>query len=314
MIALSVVTPTHNPRPELLARVLEALQRQTLPRDRWEYILVDNASKTPLRGTVDLGWHPNGRLVVETDLGLTPARLRGLADARGELIVFVDDDCVLAPDYLERALAMMQEYPHVGVWGAYIEGEFLAPIEPWIHPFAIMLCAMQFSPDRKVDVQYALARQPGPWIPAGAGMVMRRNVTDAYAASVRNDPFRRSLDRTGTNLIGSGDADIVATSIDLGLAVGNTMRLRVTHLIPESRVQLPYMLRLLYASNYGTARFAVHRGLKEQKTPPRESLFNRIRKFAGQYVPRSPEQQCWIAFAKGYHDGICGLPFDEKYK
>ena len=314
MIKLSVVTPTHNPRPELLSRVLDALKRQTLSLDQWEYVLVDNASKVPLKGVYNLSWHPNGHIVDEPQLGLTPARLRGLDLSKGSIIVFVDDDCVLPPNYLEKAITMMNDYPHIGVWGAYIEGEFLAPIEDWMKPFAIMLCAMQFSPDRKVDVQYALARQPGPWIPAGAGMVMRKNVTDAYELSVRNDPYRLSLDRTGTNLIGSGDADIVATAIDMGLAVGNTMRLRVTHLIPESRLQLKYMLRLLYSSNYGTAKFSIHRGFREQKNPPRETMLTRLRKYIGSFVPKTPEQQCHIAFGKGYQDGICGLPFDDKYR
>lgn len=314
MIRCSVITPTHNPRPGFLDRVLVALKAQTLPRDRWEYILVDNASENALSSRVDVSWHPQARLVQEPVLGLTPARLCGLAQARGEILVFVDDDCVLDPDYLERALAMMDDYPHVGVWGAYTEGEFQAPIEPWIKPFAIMLCAMQYSPERDVDVQYALSYQSGPWFPAGAGMVVRRNVAEAYAASVNNDPFRRGLDRTGTSLIGSGDADIAATSVDLGLAIGNTRRLHVTHLIPESRTTLPYMLRLLYASNYGTATFAVHRGLKPRKTPPVDTMMRRIRRWGGRFVRRSPEEQCWTAFSKGYQDGICGLPFDETYR
>ena len=39
-------------------------------------------------------------------LGLTPARLRGIRESRGELLVFVDDDNVLERDYLEVALAL----------------------------------------------------------------------------------------------------------------------------------------------------------------------------------------------------------------
>ena len=51
----------------------------------------------------NISWHPNGRHVREDELGLTPARLRGVAEAVAELLVFVDDDNILDPDYLEQA-------------------------------------------------------------------------------------------------------------------------------------------------------------------------------------------------------------------
>ena len=46
---ISVVIPTHNPRMDYLRRVLEALRGQTLPREQWEIIVVDNGSRVPLR-------------------------------------------------------------------------------------------------------------------------------------------------------------------------------------------------------------------------------------------------------------------------
>src|SRR6202034_2788555 len=99
MLDVSVIICSLNPRPEYLRRVLESLRAQTLPPDRWELVLVDNASREPLAGRWDLSWHPHGRHAREEELGLTPARLKGIAECRGEIVVFADDDNILAADF-----------------------------------------------------------------------------------------------------------------------------------------------------------------------------------------------------------------------
>ena len=162
-LAVSVVIPTHNPRMDYLARVLEALRAQTLPREQWEIIVVDNGSRVSLKagagqqdnrsagpqdcGTslpshiptfppstahLDLGWHPNARVVREEELGLTFARLRGFAEAKGYLIVMVDDDNLLAPDYLETAVRIAQEHPGLGAFGGKCLPEFETEPGPWL--------------------------------------------------------------------------------------------------------------------------------------------------------------------------------------
>ena len=159
---ISVVIPTHNTRQDYLRRVLDALKQQTLPCEQWEIIVVDNGSRVPLEagagqqdnrsagpqdcGTslpshlptcppfteIDLGWHPNARVVREEELGLTFARLRGFVEARGELIVMVDDDNVLAPDYLENAVSIAQRNPALGAFGGKCVPEFEVEPEAWL--------------------------------------------------------------------------------------------------------------------------------------------------------------------------------------
>ena len=110
-VKMSVVVCTHNPHEERLGRVMESLREQTLGRGEWELLLIDNASKERLSGRVDLSWHPAGRHIVEEELGLTPARLRGIAESRGELLVWVDDDNVLNRIYLEEAWRVGERHP-----------------------------------------------------------------------------------------------------------------------------------------------------------------------------------------------------------
>src|ERR1700756_4229555 len=110
MPELSIIICTHNPRLDYLSRALEALRLQTLPMAEWELLVIDNASRPAAAALVSLAWHFNARHIREEVLGLTPARLRGIQEAQGQLLVFVDDDILLDPDYLTNAVGIYEEY------------------------------------------------------------------------------------------------------------------------------------------------------------------------------------------------------------
>jgi hypothetical protein len=61
--------------------VLDALRNQTLAADKWEFLIIDNASKEPLASSWDISWHSTARHIVESELGLSPVRLRGMREA-----------------------------------------------------------------------------------------------------------------------------------------------------------------------------------------------------------------------------------------
>src|SRR6185436_19902652 len=111
MVAVSVAICTHNPRRDYLRRALAALEAQTLARDRWELLIVDNGSTQPQAGVWDVSWHPRATIVREDHLGLTPSRLRAIAETGGELLVFVDDDNVLDSEFLAEALRVRERHP-----------------------------------------------------------------------------------------------------------------------------------------------------------------------------------------------------------
>src|ERR1039458_3938551 len=132
---ISVIICTHNLNQDYLRRTLGGLKRQTLVNSRWELLLIDNASARPLSSEVDLTWHSNARHIREEELGLTPARLRGIRESSGELLVFVDDDNVLADNYLEVAIDVAAKHPHIGAFGGSVRGEFETPPPEWIGPY-----------------------------------------------------------------------------------------------------------------------------------------------------------------------------------
>src|SRR5438067_13074390 len=102
---VSVVIPTHNPDKPRFTRTLHALQNQTLSSADWELVIVDNASQKSVDGSFDFSGFASVHVIVEAKLGLTYARVCGINNARGSVIVFVDDDNELAEDYLEEAAA-----------------------------------------------------------------------------------------------------------------------------------------------------------------------------------------------------------------
>jgi glycosyltransferase involved in cell wall biosynthesis len=252
---LSVVICTQNPRADCLARAMDALVAQTLDRSSWELLLVDNGSEPPLGPRVDLSWHPSGWCVREDEVGLTPARLRGIGESSGEVVVFVDDDNVLVPDYLEQALAISREWPMLGAWGGLVIPEFEVEPPKWTRECWPLLALRDFASDYWSNLDVPLAK-----LPCGAGMCVRRWVAVGYADSVSRDPIRYSLDRRGTSLVSAGDSDLALTACDAGLGVGMFRALRCIHLIPKSRLEEDYLLRLAESIHYSSVILDVRRG------------------------------------------------------
>ncbi len=239
--ALSVILCTHNPRADYLARTLAGLGAQSLPSAEWELILIDNASRIPLSLSGALTGHPAARVVPEPELGLTAARLRGIAEARADLLLFVDDDNVLAPDYLTCALSFARPWPMLGVWGCGCytpEWELTPPVE--FAPYLACLAVHRAPRDRWSNQPFDYAATP-----AGAGLCARTLVARDYADAVRRDPRRKLLGRTGGNLAGCEDFDLALAATDLGLGTGVFTGLALTHLMPRERVEESYLLRLI---------------------------------------------------------------------
>lgn len=310
---VSVVICTHNPDPDRLARVFNALAAQTFPMDQWECLVIDNASEPPLAAGLQLVWHPSARVVVETELGLTKARLRGILEARGELVVFVDDDCVLDAHYLEEAVRVLDAHPSIGLLGGYGQAEYEAAPPEWMNPTFKRFHLDILPPASATGLIYASVRKLGPWVPIGAGMVVRRALAVRYADFIRHDKQALALDRSGTLLTGGGDTDMAIFVMDQGMAVGNAERLRFVHVVPKHRVALKYMLNLLYSSQYSVARLLVYRQWEKAKPQMRQTWRQKVRRMLRVFRRYTPEELCWQAFMKGYKDGLAGLSPDIRF-
>ncbi len=111
LIVITAVVCTYN-RADLLAGAIESLCSQQMQPSEFEILIIDNASTDNTQEVIkkyqmDFSNHVI-RCVVESKIGLGFARNRALAEARGEYIAYMDDDARAEPDWLERALALLQ--------------------------------------------------------------------------------------------------------------------------------------------------------------------------------------------------------------
>ena len=242
MRGISVIVCTHNPQPDYLRRVLDALNAQTLPKEEWELLLIDNASETPLAETWGMSWHPRARNIREDELGLTPARLRGIKESGGDILVYVDDDNVLATDYLQTARTLLMEHPHLGVIGAGIlEPEFA------VQPPSELVPHLGYLALRRVSRGlWSTNTNDFACVPWGAGLCVRRQVTDSYQQLVKRLNVTELLDRRGDALFGDGDIAFSWASVAGGQGFGVFPDLHITHLISADRLTQRYFPRLAH--------------------------------------------------------------------
>jgi glycosyltransferase involved in cell wall biosynthesis len=237
---LTVIICSHNPREDYLRRTLDSLRAQTLTKREWALILIDNASHFPLAESWDLSWHPNGKHIVEQELGLAAARIRGMRESRSDLLVFVDDDNVLDKSYLAQALEIADEWPRLGAWGSGVispefEVEPAGDLKNLVHMLAIR---------ETVKACWSNVYSCQEAIPWGAGLCVRAAVADAYCRA-NNDVSILITGRRGDSLLAGDDNEIAYVACELGLGIGVFPDLRLTHLIPKDRVSRKHLLKLV---------------------------------------------------------------------
>jgi glycosyltransferase involved in cell wall biosynthesis len=235
---LTLLICTHN-NAGLLDGALEKIAQQVLPPDaRWEVLVVANrcTDETPevVRRWGASGRIPRLRYISERRLGISHARERGLRESHGRLVGFVDDDCLLAPDWATQALRFAEANPRAGAFGGINE------------------LAWEVPPTRVADLYgESLARQDlGPvprlmpvneWrMPVGAGLVVRRQaIIDSGWIE------HGQLSARGPRSLGAGeDTEISLRIRRAGWEVWYSPELRLRHVIPPERMTLAYLRRL----------------------------------------------------------------------
>jgi glycosyltransferase involved in cell wall biosynthesis len=264
---ISVIICTHNPREDYFIRVIAALRQQTLDHNHWELLVVDNSSMLPVKDRFDFSWHPSSRIVSEDKLGLTPARLRGIREARGDLLVFVDDDNLLDHDYLEQAVRFAMEKPYIGSWSGHCRAEFEEPPPEWMRRYWGHLSIREV----RQDVWSNLPRLPDT-MPYGAGLCVRRVAAQHYLKLHVDGRRRMEMDRAGTSLLSGGDNDLAACACDVKMGVSLASALKLTHLMPRDRMTVDYHVQLSDGISYSSVILDAERGIMRS---PR-SVFGRV--------------------------------------
>jgi GT2 family glycosyltransferase len=122
MPSISVIIPTYN-RPRQLAMCLRALEGVGFPSEQFEVIVVDDGGSVPVRAAIDeLALTLVVTLVRQVNAGPGTARNTGARRARGQYLVFLDDDCFPEPGWLGALAARLEEGRLEAVAGKTVNG------------------------------------------------------------------------------------------------------------------------------------------------------------------------------------------------
>lgn len=130
MLELSVVIPTYN-RLDTLREVVPSLLRQRVPADAYEMLICDSNSTDGTAAYLEqiCGAHPNVHHLPGNYTGRAMARNAGIAQARGEIVLFNDSDIIADPGLLEAHLAHHRAQRDIAVVGWEVQVKSIADYE-----------------------------------------------------------------------------------------------------------------------------------------------------------------------------------------
>lgn len=172
-MTVSIVVCTHN-RAESLRDALQSVVSQDYPALNYEIIVVDNCSTDNTKHVVEefadnkLN-NANMRYVNEERLGLSYARDRGIEEARGEIIAFIDDDAKADRFWLSRLTKVYSEEKDAACVGGRVIPEWNIKKPSWWQPeLDEVFNGINYS-DSKIILSY-------PHYPYGTNISFRANV------------------------------------------------------------------------------------------------------------------------------------------
>ncbi|WP_414549623.1 hormogonium polysaccharide biosynthesis glycosyltransferase HpsE [Anabaena sp. CCY 0017] len=235
----TVAIPTYNGEKRL-SQVLERLRIQTdIEQINWEILIVDNNSTDSTAKLIEQyqqNWqHPFSlRYVFEAQQGLAFARNKAIAEAKGELVGFVDDDNLLASNWLISAYKFGREHKKAGAYASQIHGLFEVEPPEEIKPILFYLAInergsqpLMYEPQKK-------------GFPPGAGLVVRRQ---AWQDNVPEKLFFSG--RIGSSMLGSEDAEALCYIHKAGWEIWYNPGMQMEHLISASRLERNYLISLM---------------------------------------------------------------------
>jgi glycosyltransferase involved in cell wall biosynthesis len=238
-VNLTVAIPTYNGENRL-PKVLEQLRTQKgVENLNWEIIVVDNNSKdntAKLIQNYQANWSHQFPLkyIFEPEQGAAFARQRAIAESKGEIVGFLDDDNLPEENWIIEAYKFAQAHPQAGAWASQIHGDFEVKPPENLKPILFYLAITE----RGEQPQLYEPRRNG--FPPSAGLVVRRN------AWKDNVPSRLFLvGRVGSSMLGGEDAEALFYIHKAGWEIWYNPAMEVNHLIPSWRLEKNYLISLM---------------------------------------------------------------------
>jgi GT2 family glycosyltransferase len=225
-------------RPDLTARCIESIQRQTLPAEQWKIVVVENEARPdsilpdPLpRNTM--------RIELPTNEGTTNSINRGMAAVPSPYVLLLNNDVELAPDYLEKLVKTLDADESLG----FATGKLLRATDPTRLDGAgdAMLLAGASYRLGHLDPDQGQFDQPRPLLSACGAAVLYRSKAFLLCGALDADFFAYLDDldlALRTHLIGYRGAYVPdAVAYHIGSAtLGQALHPRVVEYITRNQL------------------------------------------------------------------------------
>ncbi len=196
---LSVVICTYN-REKYLYNVLKSIVENDFPVAQYEIVLVNNNSKDNTEAickqfAADFP-HVEFHYFVETKQGLSHARNRGIQEAQGDIIIYVDDDAVVNKEYLQTYWEFFTAHPEAYAAGGPVVPQYETAEPRWMSHYTLSLITGYHNHGDK-EKPYS-----GKAYPGGGNAGYRKVVFETVGL------FNPELGRNGNSLACSEEKDI----------------------------------------------------------------------------------------------------------
>lgn len=228
---LSIVICTYN-REAFIAKTLLHLSQQAIAKDAYEVIIVNNKS-TDQTENICLDFirqHPEMQIhyCIEKNSGLSYARNRGIKEASGKLVTFIDDDAFVRQDFGCNIIRFFENHTKVQAIGGKVVPAYLDGSPTWMSPYLLPLVSA-------LDMGEQTKRFQGKKFPVGANMTFRKSVFDRYGL------FDIRLGRIGSGLLGGEEKEMISRLKKHADPIFYVPDVVVEHIIPPRRLQMDYI-------------------------------------------------------------------------
>ena len=230
--------------------VIQALREQSSLLDRWELIIIDNGSDFSVESmfSPDIAWHPNSRFVIENNKGFAYCHRRGVLESNSLLTLFLADDCLLAPNYIENAISIMAKNPDVGI----LTGNVTFTHSKNRSPLVDQMYRATYAPNlvNKFRKDY---RKDGysPSLRGSAGMVVRKSVAQFWLEKFWvYDELMEFLKTYGVLPLRTTDLDFGMQALHHGYCIARSDQLILQHHARDDHTNIKKLLKLAYRSGF----------------------------------------------------------------
>ncbi len=236
---LSVILCTYN-RDRYIYNVLASLADNNLPHSDYEVVLVNNNSTDNTPSECERFQHDYPdvafRYCVEPQQGLSHARNRGIKEAAGDILVYVDDDALVNTEYLRTYVDFFTRNPQAVAAGGPITPRYDGCQEPeWMSHYTRQLVTGELNLGDK-EREFPRGAFPG-----GGNAAYRRSVFDTVGL------FNPELGRKGNSLIGAEEKDLFDKMTSHGMHFYYLPTAILYHLIPPKKLTQDYFDRLTHS-------------------------------------------------------------------